>query len=429
MTDLKKMYHELKGDSFPMEMKIVLGDREMTYRKRTWTIANEDGATEERGLRYGENPDQEAALYELTSGALDLGDVEYIRPGRSLTAGIGEADMLRFGKHPSKTNFTDVDNALNILKYLSDQPATLVMKHNNPSGVAIAGCVAEAFHKAYHADRIAAMGGAVVVNRPIDKDTASAIADKYVEVVCAPDYEDGTVEILAKRANLRVIRIERIGRLAEYAGYRYLEFKSLIDGGIVVQQSPLNRIRSKADFIPASAERKGVKYVCARQPTDAEYRDMVFGWAVEMGVTSNSVLYVKDGVTVAIGTGEQDRVGVAQIALAKARTKYADMLVWERHRMSLYQFEEAVGQGKADPAELAEIMRQTDAVSGGVRGAVMISDGFFPFRDGVDVGIGAGVTAIVQPGGSIRDFEAIEACNQAEPKVAMVFTGQRAFKH
>jgi len=150
---------------------------------------------------------------------------------------------------------------------------------------------------------------------------------------------------------------------------------------------------------------------------------------VEQGVTSNSVLYVKDGVTVGIGTGEQDRVGVAEIAAFKAYTKYADALCFRRYGIPYKQLEQEIAAGKRDRAQKEEIDSQVKQDRGGITGAVMVSDAFFPFRDGVDVGIKEGVTAIVHPGGSERDFESVEACNEADPQVTMVFTGQRAFKH
>jgi phosphoribosylaminoimidazolecarboxamide formyltransferase/IMP cyclohydrolase len=202
-----------------------------------------------------------------------------------------------------------------------------------------------------------------------------------------------------------------------------------MDGGIIVQQSPLNRIRSSEDFTLAAATHEGRPYRIARKPTRKEYADMLFGWQVEQGVTSNSVIYVKDGVTVGIGTGEQDRVGVAEIAVFKAYTKYADALCFRRHGISYKELELAVEKRTKKKALLKEIDAETREAKGGLIGSTMVSDAFFPFRDGVDVGIRQGVRAIVQPGGSLRDFEAIEACNEADPKVTMVFTGQRAFKH
>jgi len=428
--DFKAAYRTVMADHFPPEMRISFGDQTLIYRKRAWKIADEKtGEVVEKGLRYGENPGQEAALYELVNGNLVLGECEFIAPNLGLVSALAEEHLLQFGKHPGKINLTDVDNALNILKSLMDKPAVSIMKHNNPCGVAVAESLPEAYRRAYWADRLAAMGGAVVCNRPMDKGTAEQISESYVEVVAAPEYEEGTVEILAQRKNLRIIQVPRMDRLSDYCSLRFVDFKSLIDGGIVVQQSPLNRIRSATDFLPAEAVWEGETYRCERRPTEKELEDLLFGWQVEQGVTSNSVIFVKDGTTVAIGTGEQDRVGVAQIAVDKAYTKHADGLCYQRHGIPYYQLVMDIERHKRRAHLKEEIDEETEAVRGGLRGSVMVSDAFFPFRDGVEVGLNQGVTAIVQPGGSLRDFEAIQACNEAVPKVAMVFTGQRAFKH
>ncbi len=429
MSDIKKMYTNILGDSFPMEMTISFGDQTLVYRKRTWKITMEDGTTEERGLRYGENPDQEAALYELVNGNLVLGDCKFIEPGNALVSGITVEDMLQVGKHPGKINLTDVDNGLNILKYLVDRPAAIILKHNNPCGVAIGDSLAEAYNRANRADRIAAFGGAVVMSRPVDRETAELMAENYLEVVCAPEYEEGTLEILAARKNLRVIRMDAIHRLADFEKFRFVDFKSLIDGGIIVQQSAVNSIRSPSDLKPAVATWKGKEYRCKREPSQRELDDMIFGWAVEHGVTSNSVIYVKEGCTTGIGTGEQDRVGVAEIAVHKAYIKYADITCFDRFGIPYADLALEVEQGKRDRADKEEIDARVKADRGGLPGSVMISDAFFPFRDAADVGIREGITAILQAGGSMRDYASIEACNEADPPVAMMFTGQRSFKH
>ena len=310
--DLKKMYRTVMDDHFPAEMTISFGDQVLRYRKRSWKIRDQKaGEIIEKGLRYGENPGQEAALYELVNGNLGLGKCQFIDPGCGLVSAISEQDMIQSGKHPGKTNLTDVDNALNIMKYLTAGAAVVIVKHNNPCGVAYASTLSEAYAKANMADRIAAFGGCALFNRSLDLVTAEMISKNYLEVVAAPDFEEGTIGILSKRANLRVIRINRMDRLSEYANMRFVDFKSLIDGGIVVQQSPLNRIKTSEDFTVATTEHKGKTYSIERRPTESECADLLFGWQVEQGVTSNSVIYVKDGATVGIGTGEQDRIGVA----------------------------------------------------------------------------------------------------------------------
>ena len=193
----------------------------------------------------------------------------------------------------------------------------------------------------------------------------------------------------------------------------------MIDGGMMVQHSYSPRAQSSNDFLKAETTYKGKNYKVNREPTSKELDDMIFGWLVEAGVTSNSVIYVKDGATVGIGTGEQDRVGVAQIAIDKAYRKLADRIAWEQHNTPFNLL--------TDENIKEKIIASVEMQKGGLKGSVMISDAFFPFRDGAEIGLKHGVTAIVQPGGSLRDFETIEACN--EFNATMVYTGQRSFRH
>jgi len=414
-ADFKAAYRTVRREFFPETLEVNFGEgaqrQSLRYRKVGWTIEGE-----RKGLRYGDNPDQEAALYRLEAGSLALGEVRTIQPGRFL---VSDAELLQSGKHPGKTNLTDIDSALNILRYLHDSPCTVIVKHNNPCGVARGGTLAESYERAFLADRIAAFGGAIAVNRELDRATAELIAAQYCEVVAAPGFADGVLDVLGRRKNLRVMRIGNIARLAEFAGLRVPDFTSLVDGGLVVQWSFSPITLRVEDFLPAAATWQGREYRVKRPPTPQEAEDLLFGWLVEAGVTSNSVLYVKDGATVGIGTGEQDRVGVAEIARDKAYRKLADRLSWERHRQPY----SALPEGRQREAIDEEVRERR----GGLRGCCMVSDAFFPFRDGVDVGLREGVTAVVQPGGSERDFEVIEACNEAG--VAMVFTGQRSFRH
>ena len=426
--DLKKMYRTIMDDHFPDSMTIRFGEQELVYRKRAWKFPEgKSGELIEKGLRYGENPGQEAALYELVGGHLSLGDCRFIDPGKGMVSAIREEDMLQEGKHPGKINLTDLDNGLNIIKYLMDRPAAVILKHNNPCGAAYGSNLSEAYRRANRADRIAAFGGCLVLNRAMDRETAVLVAENYLEVVAAPDYEAGALDILKQRSNLRIIQVARIDRLAEYIPYRFVDFKSLMDGGIIVQQSALNAVRGPQDLKLAETTNQGKTYRIQRAPTPQEMDDLLFGWYVEQGVTSNSVLYVKDGCTVGIGTGEQDRVGVAEIAVFKAYQKYADALCFERYGLPYKDLELAIGRKERPASQKDEIDAETRTANGGLVGAVMVSDAFFPFRDGVDVGIRQGIKAVVQPGGSMRDWEVIEACNEAG--VTMVLTGQRAFKH
>jgi len=413
--DLKKMYRTILEDAFSpnMEISFVDGDRRQTlfYEKVTWTVDDV-----RKGLRYGENPGQEAALYRLVNGNLVLGETECIQPGRYLASDV---ELLQSGKHPGKTNLTDADNALNILRYFQDRPTAVIVKHNNPCGVARAETLEQAYTKANMADRVAAFGGCIALNRPVDRATAEVVARQYSEVVVAPDFEDGVMGVFEKKKNLRVVRISNMERLETFVGQRTVEFKSLIDGGIVAQWSFVPQARGQDDLTLAACEYQGREYRVGREPTVKEVEDLLFGWLVESGITSNSVIYVKDQVTVGIGTGEQDRVGVAEIARDKAYRKLADRYCWEAHAVPYNDLK--------DPDKRAEIDARVAEEKGGLVGAAMVSDAFFPFRDGVDVGLREGITAVIQPGGSTNDYQSIEACNEAG--ATMVFTGQRSFKH
>lgn len=414
--DLKRMYRQIVKDHFPPRMEIAfVGDDDrrqvLFYERVAWTIEGEA-----RGLRYGENPGQEAALYRLVNGNLALADTQTIRAGRYLASDV---ELLQSGKHPGKTNLTDADNALNILRYFTDTPTAVIVKHNNPCGVAQAESLAAAYARAYMADRVAAFGGCIALNRAVDRATAEAVADQYAEVVVAPEYEEGSLAILARRKNLRVIRIRAMERLQSFVGQRVVDFKSLIDGGLIAQWSFVPQTLKKEDFLPAVSEYQGKRFAIRRAPTAAELDDLLFGWLVETGVTSNSVIYVKDRCTVGIGTGEQDRVGVAEIARDKAYRKLADRFSFEELGIPYNELQDPEGKQAID-ARVA-------AAKGGLIGSAMVSDAFFPFRDGVDVGLREGVRAVVQPGGAQNDWSVIEACNEAG--ATMVFTGQRCFKH
>ncbi len=425
MSNLKDMYKTVVKDDFPEDLTITMGDNVLSFKRRAWDF---DG--EVKGLRYGENPDQPAALYRLESGAPIVQDKKWRGAGDSIISDLREEQILQAGKHPGKTNLTDVDNGINILQYLTDRASAVILKHNNPCGAAWSKeSIDDALSKAFWCDRIAAFGGAVIVNRPLNMEAAKLIADNYFEVVAAPSFEAGTLELLATRKNLRIMQISALAELEKIAYQPFLDIKSLSDGGLIIQQSFVNRIRTVEDFLPAAATDKNGTSVNARVPSKEEADDLLFAWAVEAGVTSNSVIFAKDGATVAIGTGEQDRVGCVELAIYKAYTKYADKLCFKKENMPLYDLQQKALSDEAAAKSLAEINEQTRNDKGGLKGTVMVSDGFFPFRDGVDVAVAQGVVAIAQPGGSMRDVEVIMATNEQSPQVAMVFTGQRSFKH
>ena len=414
-ADLKAAYKTIMEDHFPPRLEIRFvddaGTQTLVYEKVSWVIDNA-----RTGLRYGENPGQEAAMFKLVNGNLTLGDVTSIQPGRWLAS---DPELLQFGKHPGKINLTDADNALNILRYLHDTPCAVIVKHNNPCGVAKAATLHDAYYKANKADRLAAFGGCIALNREVDVDTAKLIAENYAEVVVAPEFAPGVMDIFSAKKNLRVMKIRAIEKLQSYETSRFVDFKSLIDGGLIAQWSFVPETRSTEKLAPASCVYKDKTHTINRAPTPQELDDMLFGWLVEAGVTSNSVLYVKDGVTVGIGTGEQDRVGVAEIARDKAYKKLADWIAWERFKTPYNELN--------DEARQRACMEESTAQRGGLLGAAMVSDAFFPFRDGLEVGLREGVTAIIQPGGSMRDWDVIDCCNAAG--ATMVFTGQRSFKH
>lgn len=440
MSDNRAMYRSFRKDIFPERMSLGIGEQTIHYRKVTWNIGEQ-----EKGLRYGDNPGQPAALYKPVDGFITLGEVEFIRPGKGL---VTDMELLRSGKHPGKINLTDVDGALGILRYFADEPTVMIMKHNNPCGAASRPELRDAYHEANMSDRLAAFGGAVVLNRSLDRDTAEELIRNYSEVVAAPDFEEGVIDILGRRKDLRVLRIRNMERLENWRTELFPDIRSLCDGGIIVQTSYMSGIRTvkelkrEGTFPSEIPERRtedgkrgetGNRASINRAPSEEEYRDMLFGWLVEAGITSNSVIYVKNRATVGICTGEQDRVGAASIARDKAYRKLRDRIAFEKHGMPynelslLYEQENRTDEKTRLSTIMESIEYEVRDRCGGLKGAVMVSDGFFPFRDGIDVGLREGVRAVIQPGGSGRDYESVVACNERD--ATMIFTGQRAFRH
>jgi len=425
MVKLQKAYKTILGDHFPATMEIHLGDKVLKYEKVGWDVEGET-----KGLRYGDNPGQEAALFKFVGGGnFTLDNIEIIQPGKWLASDV---ELLQSGKHPGKTNITDADNALNILRYFLESPVVSIMKHGNPCGVAIGESLEDAYNKANLADRVAAFGGTIGLNRTVDLATAEAIAANYSEVVVAPEFEEGVMNIFAKKKNLRVMRIQDVDRLYEWIGEVFLDFKALMDGGIIVQSSYVPQAWSLDDIreLPLGYhERKKEFYQIGREPSETELKDMWFGWLVESGITSNSVIYVKNGVTLGIGTGEQDRLFAAKIARQKAEEKLKDRISFERFGVAYEQLhiQAMSGDEEAKEKALRIVTENSIEIKEVLHDAVMVSDAFFPFRDGIEVGLQGGVKAVIQPGGSINDYQAIEVCN--EYKATMLFTGQRSFKH
>ncbi|MFD5796766.1 bifunctional phosphoribosylaminoimidazolecarboxamide formyltransferase/IMP cyclohydrolase [Streptomyces diastatochromogenes] len=309
------------------------------------------GATWEREntLRYGENPHQPAALYVDAAGA-----------------GLAQAEQLH-GKEMSYNNYTDTDAARRAA-YDHDEPCVAIIKHANPCGIAVGADVAEAHRKAHACDPLSAFGGVIAVNRPVSKEMAEQVAEIFTEVIVAPDYEEGALEALAKKKNIRVLK-------APNGPADPVEVKA-IDGGVLLQET--DRLQADGDdpanWTLASGEPLG----------ERELAELAFAWKACRAVKSNAILLAKDGASVGVGMGQVNRVDSCKLAVERA------------------------GEERA-------------------RGSYAASDAFFPFPDGPEILINAGVRAIVQPGGSIRDELVVEAAKAAG--VTMYFTGTRHFFH
>ncbi|MDO9377989.1 MAG: bifunctional phosphoribosylaminoimidazolecarboxamide formyltransferase/IMP cyclohydrolase [Nocardioidaceae bacterium] len=300
-------------------------------------------------LRYGENPHQQAALY--TDG----------------TGGLAAAEQLH-GKEMSYNNYVDTDAARRAAADL-DGPAVAIIKHANPCGIAVGADVADAHRKAHACDPVSAFGGVIAVNRPVSVEMAEQVAEVFTEVVVAPDYEDGALEVLTRKKNIRVLRC------AADAGREDLEVRS-ISGGELAQQ---------VDRVDAPGDDPATWTLAAGEAADeATLADLAFAWTAIRAVKSNAILLAHDGASVGVGMGQVNRVDSCRLAVERA------------------------GEERA-------------------RGAVAASDAFFPFADGMQVLLDAGVRAVVQPGGSKRDDEVVEAARAAG--VTLYLTGTRHFFH
>jgi phosphoribosylaminoimidazolecarboxamide formyltransferase/IMP cyclohydrolase len=314
------------------------------------------------GLRYGENPHQQAALYV---------------PVGPTARGIAQATQVQ-GKELSFNNYNDADAALELVSEFRDGPPTVVIvKHANPCGVATGETLIEAYEAALACDSVSAFGGIIAVNRPLDGPTAEAISGIFTEVVAAPDADDAARAIFAKKKNLRLLLT---GDLPDPARTG-LAIKS-IAGGVLVQSRDNGHVT-----------RDQLQVVTKRAPTEQELADCLFAWTIAKHVKSNAIVYAKDNATAGIGAGQMNRMESARIAAWKAKDA-ADKAGW------------------AQPRTI---------------GSAVASDAFFPFADGLLTAVEAGATAVIQPGGSIRDADVIAAADEAG--LAMVFTGMRHFRH
>ena len=299
-------------------------------------------------LRYGENPHQKAAYYQS-----DLNE-----------ASVGNAKQLQ-GKQLSYNNILDANEAFELIKEFKD-PAAAVIKHTNPSGVATAQSISQAYEKAHANDPLSAFGCIVALNRPCNIETVKLMEKHFIEVLICPKIEKDALKLLEKKGKLRILET---GPIKEKIPT--LESRSVI-GGMLIQ--------TREDF---TLKEKDLEVVTKRKPTKAEIQDMIFAFKVSKHTKSNSIVFAKDNVTTGIGAGQMSRVDAVKLAQMKSNGKCKD--------------------------------------------SVMSSDAFFPFRDGIDEAAKAGITAIIQPGGSIRDEEAIQAAD--EHNLAMVFSKIRLFKH
>ena len=291
--------------------------------------------------------------------------------------GIGQARQLQ-GKELSYNNYNDADAALDLISEFRDAaPTCVIVKHANPCGVATAATLGDAYAAAFACDTVSAFGGIIAVNRPLDGATAAAISGIFTEVVVAPGADDEAIAIFAAKKNLRLLLTDGLPDPARGG----LTAKS-ITGGWLVQSRDNGRLAAD-----------DLRVVTARQPTPAELADCLFAWTVAKHVKSNAIVYAKDGAIAGIGAGQMNRLESARIAAWKARDA-AEKAGWPQPRTI---------------------------------GSAVASDAFFPFADGLMAAVEAGATAVIQPGGSIRDAEVIAAANEAG--LAMLFTGMRHFRH
>jgi phosphoribosylaminoimidazolecarboxamide formyltransferase/IMP cyclohydrolase len=318
-------------------------------------------------LRYGENPHQDAALY--------------IEPGAHVST-LARAEILH-GKELSYNNLLDLDAALGIAREFGE-PAAVVIKHNNPCGCALGQTLAEAFTKAYAGDPVSAFGSVVGFNRPLDVATAEMMSqpDRFVEAVIVPDYDPEAFRILSTRP-----KWAKSVRLLKCAGMckprpATLEYRS-ISGGLLVQDLDKAEIDQASRAATGEAKAAEWRVVTRRAPSAAQLADLKFAWLIAKHVKSNAIVFARDRAVVGVGAGQMSRVDSVRLATEKAGDRS--------------------------------------------RGAVMASDAFFPFRDGIDAAAQAGISAVVEPGGSRNDDSVIAACD--ELGLAMVFTGRRHFRH
>lgn len=338
-------------------------------------------------LRYGTNPHQPSAFYKPVGSNGAIMDMKTLKSGKN---GL------------SQTNLEDISGALNIVKYFN-VPACAVMKHVNPSGAAVARpgeSMKDVYIKARDCDARAAFGSVVAFNVPVDVATAEEIMSTFVECVVAPGFSPEALAVFNDsvkfklNSQIRILECGDLSTLPKYVGDDpegdCNTLKVLCDGSLVVAAPLLTNVRSANDLVPASGENKSAgAHTSKIEPSEAQMLDLLAAWYINISVRSNGVVIVKDGQTLAVGTGEQDRVGAVEQAIEKFKQKYS---------------------GK-----------------GSLEGAAMSSDGFFPFPDAVEVAAKAGIRAIVAPSGSLKDADVVARAN--ELGVALRHAPERIFSH
>ncbi|NTV05050.1 MAG: bifunctional phosphoribosylaminoimidazolecarboxamide formyltransferase/IMP cyclohydrolase [Chlorobiaceae bacterium] len=309
----------------------------------------------ELDMRYGENPHQSAGLYRLTD--------------ENGTRSFGDFFEKLHGKELSYNNMLDIAAAVSLIEeFRGEEPTVVIVKHTNPCGVAQASTLSEAYRRAFSTDTQAPFGGIISFNRPLDMEAAKAVNEIFTEILIAPAFEDGVLEMLMKKKDRRLV----------------LQTSALPKGGWEFKSTPFGMLVQERDSKIVAQE--DLTVVTRRQPTEEEIADMMFAWKICKHIKSNTILYVKNRQTYGVGAGQMSRVDSSKIARWKASEVNLDL-----------------------------------------HGSVVASDAFFPFADGLLAAAEAGVTAVIQPGGSIRDNEVIEAADANN--LAMVFTGMRHFKH
>lgn len=381
VTDLKKIYRTVNKGEFPDQISLEL--------------------KKEFDLRYGENPNQPGAIYSMKETTLpEFTNIRLAKTGKS---GL------------SATNTMDVARALDILKFF-DKPAVSIMKHLIPSGFAVEfvnNSLKEIYKNARDADARSAFGSVVVFNRKIDEETATEIASTFVEGVAAPGFSKEAFEIFEGKKNLRLIVFDHLDKIPKYIDddtTGLFDIKMMPTGRLVLQKPYLCSIKTKDDLVfqPFVTDESEVEHKVSRIPDEQELDDLLTSWYINLGIRSNGVVIVKNGVTLAVGSGQQERVGAVEQAIMKAYQKAMDRAGIEYDTINL---SDSISKLSENP----------------LQGAVLSSDGFFPFRDSIDLISSHGIKAVIQPGGSIKDHVVIDAVN--EHNMSMIFTLERCFGH